>query len=149
MELFENISPVILWLVIAVVFAVVEAISLGITSIWFVFGAIAAMVLAFFDTSIVLQISAFLIISILLLIFTRPILVEKFKLGKEKTNIDAIIGQEALVKEDIDNIRGKGQVVIKGQIWSARSTEGENIEKDKKVVVERIEGVKVIVREIK
>ena len=149
MELFENISPVILWLVIAVVFAVVEAISLGITSIWFVFGAIAAMVLAFFDTSIVLQISAFLIISILLLIFTRPILVEKFKLGKEKTNIDAIIGQEALVKEDIDNIRGKGQVVIKGQIWSARSTERENIEKDKKVVVERIEGVKVIVREIK
>lgn len=142
-----DLSPTSIWLILAVVFAVVEAISLGITSVWFVFGALVAMVLAMFGAPVPAQIVVFLVVSIVLLILTRPILVKKFKLGKEKTNIDEIIGKTGVVKEKIVNIEGKGQVVLDGVTWSARSIGGEDIDEGKKVTVHKIEGVKVIVSE--
>lgn len=142
-----DLSPTSIWLILAVIFAVVEAVSLGITSIWFVFGALVAMVLAMFGAPVVAQVIVFLIVSIVLLFLTRPILVKRFKLGKEKTNIDEIIGKTGVVKEKIVNIEGKGQVVINGVTWSARSLSGEDIDIDKMVKVHKIEGVKVIVSE--
>lgn len=142
-----DLSPTSIWLILAVIFAVVEAVSLGITSIWFVFGALVAMVLAMFGAPVVAQVIVFLIVSVVLLFLTRPILVKRFKLGKEKTNIDEIIGKTGVVKEKIVNIEGKGQVVINGVTWSARSLSGEDIDIDKMVKVHKIEGVKVIVSE--
>lgn len=142
------ISDVTLWIIVAVVCGIVEAISLGITSIWFVVGAIVALVLASFDVPFIVQVVVFLVVSIVLLIYTRPIATKYLKLGKEKTNVEAISGQEGLVVEAIDNVLGKGQVKIGGQIWSAKSENGEDIPKDAEVLVLAVKGVRVIVKRI-
>lgn len=142
------ITEVTFWIIVAVVCGVVEAISLGITSIWFVVGAIVALVLASFEVPFIVQIVVFLVVSIALLIYTRPIATKYLKLGKEKTNVDAVIGQIGVVIERIDNVMGKGQVKIGGQIWSAKSENKEDIPKDMEVEVIEVKGVRVIVKEI-
>lgn len=145
---FELTAPTV-WLIIAVLFGIIEVATVGISSIWFVFGAAAAMVLALLGFPVPLQIAVFLIVSVVLLVFTRPILVEKLNLGKAKTNVETIVGKEGLVIKSIDNVSGVGQVKIGGQIWSARSATGEKIEREELVMVEKVEGVKVIVRKIR
>lgn len=142
------ITDVTFWIIVAVVCGVVEAISLGITSIWFVLGAVVALVLASFDVPFIVQVVVFLVVSIVLLIYTRPIATKYLKLGKEKTNVDAIVGQSGLVVEKIDNVLGKGQVKIGGQIWSAKSEDGEDIPRDVEVLVLDVKGVRVIVKKI-
>lgn len=148
MEILGELSHSTIWLIIAIIFAVLEAITLGITSIWFVFGALASMLASMLGGPVYIQVIVFILVSVILLIFTRPILVEKFRLGKEKTNIDAIIDQEAVVKEKIVNVEGKGQVVINGVVWSARSIDGEDIDEGEEVEVKEIEGVKAIVSKV-
>ncbi len=144
----SSLSSTSIWVILAIIFAFIEAVTLGIASIWFVFGALAAALFSFIGFGPAVQIAVFIIVSAVLLILTRPILVDKFNLGKEKTNVDAIIGQEGIVEEEIDNIRGKGQVMIKGHMWSARSADSESIKKGRRVTVQDVEGVKVIVKEV-
>lgn len=142
------VSDVTFWIIVAVVCAIVEAVSLGITSIWFVLGAIVALILASFDVPFIIQIVVFLAVSIVLLIYTRPIATKYLKLGKEKTNVEAVVGLEGVVIEKIDNVLGKGQVKIGGLIWSAKSEDGEDIEKEEEVEVVAVKGVRVIVKKI-
>jgi len=96
--------------------------------------------------SLQIQIVVFLLVSIACLILTRPIAVEKLKIGKVKTNLDSLIGETGVVETTINNVNSEGYVKLKGQIWSARSTDDEVIEKDELVVVEEIKGVKLIVK---
>lgn len=150
MTLFPSlpIDDVTFWIIVAVVCGIVEAVSLGITSIWFVIGAIVALVLASFEVPFIVQIVVFLVVSIVLLIYTRPIATKYLKLGKEKTNVDAIAGQKGIVVEKIDNVLGKGQVKIGGQIWSAKSEDGEDILRDTEVMVLDVRGVRVVVKRV-
>ncbi|OHW63218.1 hypothetical protein EUAN_00820 [Andreesenia angusta] len=150
MTLFPSlpIDDVTFWIIVAVVCGIVEAVSLGITSIWFVIGAIVALVLASFEVPFIVQIVVFLVVSIVLLIYTRPIATKYLKLGKEKTNVDAIAGQNGIVIEKIDNMLGKGQVKIGGQIWSAKSENGEDIPRDTEVMVLDVRGVRVVVKRV-
>ncbi|MCI8609936.1 MAG: NfeD family protein [Firmicutes bacterium] len=140
-----TVSMAVVWLALALIFLVIEGISIGLTSIWFAAGAFVALLLSLFDAAIWLQIAVFLIVSICLLVFTRKIFVEKLKAGSEKTNVDALIGEEGLVIAEIQPF-ATGQVKVGGQIWTAVGQDtGMSIEKDTLIKVAAIEGVKLVV----
>jgi len=133
------------WLLIIVVCIVIEAATLGLTTIWFCIGAIIAWIVSSLGFKLEVQIFIFLLVSILCLFITRPIAVKKLKIGKTRTNADSIIGECIKVLTTIDNINNEGTVKARGQIWSARSFNDEVIEKDEIVCVREIIGVKLIV----
>lgn len=136
------------WLILFVVLLVIEICTLGLTTVWFAGGALVAWVLALLKVSLPIQVIVFLIISIALLVLTRPIVMKKFNRKREQTNAERLIGQIAVVTEQIDNIHATGVVVVGGLEWSARAKDSDVIiEKDKIVIVEEIQGVKLIVTE--
>jgi membrane protein implicated in regulation of membrane protease activity len=135
----------ILWVVAIILLLVVEALTAGLTSIWFAIGALAALIADLFNAPIWLQIVWFLVISIIALFATRP-LVRKFVTNKSQpTNADMLLGTEGIVTESIDNIAGTGAVAIAGKVWTARSTGGMPVEIGTTVTADRIEGVKLFV----
>ena len=137
----------IFWLVLFVIFLVAEILTLGLTTIWFAGGSLVAFVLALLDVSLPIQIVAFLIVSIVLLILTRPIAVKFFNQKREKTNVDSLIGQKAIVLEAIDSLHGRGRVEINGMEWSAKTEEyGQILEQGEVVIVQAIQGVKLVVK---
>lgn len=135
----------IIWLILLAVLILIEIITLGLTTIWFAGGALVAFIVSLFYDNFALEVCLFVVISLVLLIFTRPIMKKYFNSTRTKTNYEALIGKEALVTGTIDNIRNTGWAVINGLEWSARSVNGEIIEKGTKVVVESISGVKLMV----
>ena len=136
-----------IWLGVTIVAAVVEAAVPSLVSIWFVPGGIAALLASLFGGPVWLQIVLFLAVSCMALILTRP-LAKKFQSRKsESTNADMVLGRTAVVTEDINNVFGTGRAAVMGNSWSARSAETDGvIPKGETVTVERIEGVKLIVR---
>lgn len=140
-----TIHLTVIWLIAAIALLVVEALTAGLATIWFAAGAFVALVFALFDTPLWLQVLVFFASSIVLLVSTRKIFVEKLKTGVEKTNVDALIGQEGLVTMDIAPF-APGQVKVKGQIWTAvGSQSGEAIAEGTLVRISAIEGVKLVV----
>ncbi len=134
-----------IWSIAIVVFLVIEALTVGVASIWFALGSICALIAALLGAPDWLQILWFFIISIVTLIFTRPV-VKKYVNGRRQaTNADRVIGMKATVREDIDNIAGKGSVLVDGKEWTARSENGEAKASGTIVTVLAIEGVKLIV----
>ena len=135
----------IMWLVLLILFLVAEGATAAVTTIWFAIGAIVAMFAAIFGAEIWLQAVLFAVVSVICLLSLRPVLKKYLEPKKVKTNIDAIIGKQGVVLEKIDNLNGAGKVKIDGMEWTARSATGETIEKDTVIIVEKIEGVKVLV----
>lgn len=141
-------EPVYVWLIALVAFVVIEIATMGLTTIWFAGGALIALALAMFDTSFYVQLGVFLVISIVLLVCTRPLAVKFFNQKREKTNVDSMIGKQAIVVAEIDNLREEGQVILNGIEWSARAYEEGNIIPAGAVVeVKEIQGVKLMVME--
>lgn len=137
------------WLFIAILGGAVEAITLGITTIWFVFGAIIAWILAEFNAPFIVQLIAFILASSVLLYFTKPLVKKYLKVGVERTNADSLIGETGIVIEEINTIKADGQVEVRGQIWSAKTEESEGIiKKDTRVEILEIQGVKLVVKKI-
>ena len=134
-----------IWLIIFAILLVIEIFTLGLTTIWFAVGAIVAFLAAYVGFSPLVQIILFLISSIILLILTRPIAMKFFNQERERTNAESLIGQKAVVKEEIDTIRGVGRVEVNGMEWSAKADESEVIEKGTVVLIKGIQGVKLIV----
>ncbi len=135
----------IFWTIAIIAFMIIEASTAQFVSIWFAGGSFAALVAAIFEVSIPLQILIFVLVSGLLLIFTKK-LVDRLKSPTAiKTNFDALIGQTAVVTEDISNPDGKGAAKLRGIEWSARSADGNKIRQGTYVRVENIDGVKLIV----
>lgn len=138
------------WLVLFVVLLIIEILTMGLTTIWFAGGALVAFVSGVLGFGLVVQIAVFLIVSIILLVLTRPLAVKYFNQERQKTNAESLIGEHALVTEDIDTLQAKGRVEVRGQEWSAKTDEPDGkIARDQIVVVEGIQGVKLIVREKK
>ncbi|MFA7636994.1 MAG: NfeD family protein [Monoglobales bacterium] len=137
-------KPEFLWLIITIVLFTIEALTVNLTTIWFGFGAIVAMVAASLGGSMQFQVVLFILTTIVLLIFTRPLAVKYIK--KTSTNIDGLVGKQAIVTERIDNLAGTGQVKIDGNVWSARSENGFIIEEREVVDIIKISGVKLIVK---
>lgn len=133
------------WAALIVVFLIVEGLTAGLASIWFALGSVAALVSAFLGAPVWLQITLFVIVSALTLIFTRPLARKYVNKRIEPTNADRLIGASATVTERIDNIAAKGYVTAGGRLWPARSKSGEPIEKDTVTVVRSIDGIKLIV----
>ena len=136
------------WLILFVVFAVLELISLGLTCIWFAVGALAGCITALITDNWIIQSIVFIIVTVVVLIFLRPLAVKYINNKAEKTNVDSLIGKKVRVLEDIDNLNAKGQVSIDGMEWTARSEDGSEIKKDALVEVVAIEGVKAIVKQV-
>lgn len=132
-----------IWLIAFLGLLLVEFLTVGLVSIWFAFGALAALITTFITESVLVQVLVFVVISIIALLVTRP-LMKKFKVnGFEPTNTDRVIGKVAEVTKEIKpNVYG--EVVIFGTEWMAASE--EKIAVGEKVVVEKIEGAKLIVR---
>ena len=138
----------ILWLIVLVAAIVIEAMTMGLTSIWFSGGALTAMIVELLNGSISLQIIMFLIISLILLFYTRPIAVKHFNQKREKTNLDTVIGRTAVVSIPIHNLKETGQVILDGKEWTARSNDSsKQFDKDALVKVVSIRGVKLMVEE--
>ena len=135
----------IFWLVLLLLFAGGEAATVGLTSIWFAAGSLAALIAALLGGPLWIQLTLFFAVSLLCLAAVRPLAKRLLNSRVEPTNADRVIGAEAQVTEDVDNIRGKGAVVIRGITWSARSEDGGPIAAGAMVRVLRIEGVKVFV----
>ena len=133
------------WLIVMVLFLVVEAATVGLVCIWFAVGSLAALLAAMCGAQLWLQIVLFLVASAATLYFTRP-LVKKFVNNKvEPTNADMLIGKECRVVETIDNLSGTGAVYVDGKTWTARSADDEVIPEGTLVTAKSIDGVKLIV----
>jgi len=135
----------IIWLIVLVVCLAIEIGTLGLTSIWFAGGALLALIIAMIGGPLWLQFLVFLVVSIVLLIFTRPIAAKYFNKNRERTNVESKIGKQAIVTVTIDNLKGEGQIITEGMEWTARSLDSAVIEEGTVVTIEKIEGVKAIV----
>ena len=138
---------VIFWLVVVILAIVVEAITLGLTSIWFAGGALVALAAAALRLPIALQVVLFFAVSVVLLYFTRPIAAKYFNKDRIKTNAESLVGRQAIVISEIDNLQGIGQVTVGGQEWSARSVEDDvKLPVGTVVDIMAINGVKLMVK---
>ena len=106
------------WLIAFIVLLVIEIITMGLTTIWFAGGALVAFVMGLLGFDLVIQVIAFLAVSVLLLILTRPLAVKYFNRECQKTNAESLIGKQALVLEDVDTLHSSGRVEVNGQEWS-------------------------------
>lgn len=148
MTFISGVSMIMVWLIFLVVMIVIEIITMGLTTIWFAGGALVAFVLALFNVPLVVQIFAFLVVSLVLLFFTRPVAVKYFNKDRERTNIEGMIGTEGITLTEIDNVQEVGRVSLGGKEWMARSSKnGVKIPAGAVVTVKSINGVKLIVEE--
>ncbi len=138
----------IFWLVLLILCIGIEVATMGLTTIWFGGGALIAVLATAIGAPIWLQVVLFVVVSLVLLLFTRPIAVKYFNKDRVKTNVESLVGRQAIVISEIDNIHGVGQVTVGGQEWSARTQDDRVILKEGTVVrVVAINGVKLIVQE--
>jgi membrane protein implicated in regulation of membrane protease activity len=140
-----EISMIAVWIIAIVVLLIVEGMTSGLVTIWFAIGAVAALVAAMLDAPVWLQITVFLAVSFVTLIFTRPLAQKHLNSKTQPTNADRLIGRECIVTETIDNVAGTGAVTVGGQTWTARALSDDPIPLHSRAVVRRIEGVKLII----
>lgn len=136
----------IFWLAALIILLLIEIATMGLTTIWFAGGALVAVIVTLIGGPIWLQIVLFLLVSLLLLFFTRPLAMKYFNRERIKTNVDSVIGKQVIVQEQIDNIKGTGRVTLEGNEWTARALQSDRIyEPSEIVVVKEVKGVKLIV----
>ena len=138
-------SMSLFWLAALVLFGLAEAVTVGLTSIWFAAGALAALLATALNASVLIQIVVFLAVSFVALLLVRPLAQLSIIDLHVATNADRVIGQEGVVTEAIDNLSARGQVNVSGALWTARSQGDAPIPKGAVVRVLRIEGVKLYV----
>ncbi len=141
-----DISISIIWLVITVILSVIEIFTLGLVTIWFAAGAAVAFILSLFDAPMAVQVGAFLVVSIAVLVLVRPIATKYFNSRLKKTNIDAYVGRKLIAKTEIDNLHGTGKVDMDGSTWLAvSSVDNIVIPAGSEVKVVEVKGAKLIV----
>ncbi|MBQ6807135.1 MAG: NfeD family protein [Lachnospiraceae bacterium] len=145
-----TLNVTIMWLVLLVILVIIELATMGLTTIWFAGGALAAAIVSIPGTPIFLQVIVFLVVSAILLYFTRPIAVKYFNKDRIRTNTESLIGRQAIVISEINNVEGSGQVNTGGMEWTARSSYNNVVLPVGAVVtILGIDGVKLIVEERK
>ena len=136
---------VITWIVLLIVFLIIEFITVGLATIWFAGGALVALILA----ALGWQVAAFFAVSLVLLFFTRPFVVKCVKPGRVRTNYESAIGKQVLIKEKVDNLAGTGTADLDGQEWTARmEDDAQTLEAGMRGEVVEISGVKLILRAV-
>ena len=136
----------VIWIVLIIVFAVGEILTVGLTSIWFAGGALAALIVSALGANEVVQVIVFVAVSLILLFFTRPWALKYLKPHLTRTNYEEALEQKVNVTETIDNTKGTGTAVLKGQEWTARAYEdGKVLEAGTLAQVKEIRGVTLYV----
>lgn len=135
----------IFWLILAIAFLIIEFGTVTLVSLWFVGGALAAMAAALLGAELWLQVLIFAAVSLAMLLLLRPFFRKYVNPHKVKTNVDALIGKQAVVIEPISNLAGTGAIRLDGVVWSARSAENKTVPAGTVVTVQAIEGVKAMV----
>ena len=134
------------WLIAIAAFALIEICTTQLVSIWFAGGALAAFIGCLAGADETIQWILFIVCSAVLLLATKPLVKKLTENKREKTNVDAQIGKATIVTQKIDNLAETGEVKLGGLVWTARSAFGEIIDENEKVIVVRVEGVKLIVK---
>lgn len=142
-------SYTVFWLVLAVIFGIIEAATPTLTTIWMVVAAMCTAVLTVWGVTAIPQFLIFAIISAILVAFTRPLAKKVLSQKTIPTNADRIIQAKGVVIKTISSIDNSGQIKIMGQIWSAKSENDEEISEGVEVVVTRLEGARAVVEKIK
>ncbi len=138
-----------IWLIIFVACIGIEIATMGLATIWFAGGSLVAAITAALGAPIWLQAVLFFAVSLVLLYFTRPIAVKYFNKDRIKTNAESLVGKQAIVISEIDNLQGIGQVTVSGQEWSARNAiNDDKIKTGSVVIIRAISGVKLMVEQI-
>ena len=133
----------ILWLIVIVLLVFLEVSTINLVCVWFILSGLVSLILSFFIESFYILFAVFVLLGLVLMILTRPILVRKFKRKNVKTNSDRVLGMEGVVTEEITKLK-VGEVKVDGKRWSAISD--EKCEVGTTVIVESIDGVKLVVR---
>ena len=135
------------WFGIAVICAVIEGLTLGLTTIWFALSAVLMIFISLLQLPFYAQCVLFALVALLLLFFTRPLALKFLHTKRENTNADSLIGKKALALQTITEWE-KGQVKINGAVWTAASVDGTAIPAGDECIIEKIEGVTLIVKKI-
>ena len=136
------------WLIVSGLFFIGEILTVGFLIFWLGIAALISMFVSFFTSNLIIQMTVFVISSAILILATKP-LIKKITDNKTiVTNAYSIVGKNALVIQEIDNVKGSGQIKIGGEIWSAQSEESTIIPVDTEIEISKIEGVKVIVKPV-
>jgi membrane protein implicated in regulation of membrane protease activity len=145
----SGVLYIVCWLLLAAIFVVIEIISLGLTTIWFAGGAFIAALAALAGGNLVVQIILFAVVSIVLLVVTRPVAKKYLDSKTEKTNAEALIGQKAMVLDEVNNLMQTGRAKINGMEWTARSKEDAVIiPAGEQAEIVEIQGVKLILEKL-
>ena len=135
-----------IWVTAVILFAILEALTAQLVSVWFVFGSVGGLITSLLGAPVWMQLVVFLALSLITLVGTRPFVRKITRNKPQETNADRVIGKTAVVVEPIDNLTGKGQVRVLGSVWTARSqNDGITIPMGQNVIVQKIDGVKLIV----
>ncbi len=132
------------WFVLAVIFAVIEINTMALTTIWFALASVIMAFVAFLPIPFRYQLLLFIVISAVLFVFLRKISVQWFSKKKEKTNVEAMAGKTALVTKKITKFE-KGEIKVDGIVWTAKTEDDSELNKNTECIIERIEGVTAVV----
>lgn len=150
MAIVASLSMTVFWLIVLVVLVVIELLTMGLTTIWFAGGALVATIAALFHAPVAVQVILFLVVSGVLIFSTRPLAVKYFNKDRVRTNAESLVGRQAIVISEIDNLQGIGQVNVGGMEWSARTRiDGIRLPVGTVTTILGINGVKLIVEERK
>ena len=137
------------WLIASGIFFIAEIITVGFLIFWLGIGALITMIVSFFTSNLIIQTTVFVISSTILIFATRP-LINKFANTKTtSTNAFSLVGKKGIVAQNIDSIRGTGQIKVQGELWSAISKDSDIIPKNTEVEILSIKGVKLIVTPVR
>ncbi len=137
------------WLILIIVLVIIELATMGLTTIWFATGAVVAMIASVLGVPVWLQIILFILVSFIMLLFTRPVAVKHFNKERTKTNVETMVGKQAIVVSEIDNLQGIGRVMVDGVEWTGRSSDKKvSFSVGEVVVVVLVEGNKLIVSKL-
>ena len=84
----------IFWLVLVAIMLVIEIFTLGLTTIWFSLGGVAAAIAAGLNSPLWLQIVLFAGVSVVVMVLVRPFAVKVLDKSRAKTNIDELPGRK-------------------------------------------------------
>jgi len=135
----------ILWISAAVILGIIEASTVNLITVWFAVSAFITAVFSALEINFGVQITIFIVLSAVLVLLTRPLAKRFISQKTVATNADRVIAKEGIVTQKIDTIENSGQVKVMGQVWSAKTRNGETLEEETPVVVEALEGVRVVV----
>lgn len=147
LDIFGFMNCLLIWVALLLIFTLVEFFTYQFFALCFSCGSVSALAVSLFDGSITLQIIVFLVVSVLLIVFIRPIAYKMLKVTHSPTNADMLIGKEGIVIDEINNLERRGRVKVLGENWAARNVTEKTISVNSKVVVKKIEGVTLVVED--